>query len=132
MLKSLLSEIVGVPQEPTEGPPSLRSFRHKCHVLVVFGGSADQRPEEQERLLTNQQVALETHGIALLRVAGGGVFSSLETIVDISADELRSELDGPSQEEFEAVLVNKAGKVTMRSKAPVSLPYVLDLIDRLA
>jgi hypothetical protein len=106
-------------------------FRNKCHVLVLFEGSADDRPELQEEYLANQHEALASRDIALLRVAGGGVFSSFEASSDISADQIRADLNGPSPEEFEAILVGVDGVVKFRSRLPVSVQHVIDLIDRL-
>ncbi|CCM78170.1 DUF4174 domain-containing protein [Rhizobium mesoamericanum] len=128
MLKSLLKELVGASSGVLERCPSLLPFRNKCHVLVLFEGASDERPEMQEDLLENQQDALRSHDIALLRVAGGGVFSSTDSPVEIDADVIRHDLNGPSPEEFEAVLVDREGAVVLRSTKPVSLPYLLDLI----
>lgn len=122
MFKSLLKELVGIPTNPTEDLETLGEFRGKCHVLVLFEGSDDDRPEVQERYMENQQSALEAKNVSLLRVAGGGVFSSLDSPLDISADDIRSDLNGPSPEEFEAVLVDKQGHVILRSPTPVELP----------
>ncbi|WP_431323332.1 DUF4174 domain-containing protein [Rhizobium sp. YTU87027] len=129
MLKSLLKEIIGAPPAILERCPSLLPFRNKYHVLVLFEGAADDRPEIQENLLANQHDTLQSYEIALLRVAGGGVFTSLDNPADIDADELRNDLHGPSPEEFEAVLVDREGAVVLRSSNPVSLPYLLDLIN---
>ncbi|OWW02425.1 hypothetical protein ATY81_22450 [Rhizobium sp. R72] len=129
MLKSFLKEILGAPSGIMERCPSLLSFRNKCHVLVLFEGAADDRPDMQEDFLANKHDMLQSHDIALLRVAGGGVFSSLDNPVEIDADEIRNDLDGPSPEDFEAVLVDREGAVVFRSSRPINLPYLLDLIS---
>jgi len=130
MLKSLIKEIIGASPTLDDPCPSLLSFRNKCHVLVLFEGSADDRPELQEAFLANQHEVLALRNIVLLRVAGGGVFSSFEASADISADEIRADLSGPSPEEFEAVLVGADGQVKFRSMRPVSMQHLIDLIDR--
>ncbi|KRB49270.1 hypothetical protein ASE04_19065 [Rhizobium sp. Root708] len=129
MLKSLLKEIIGAVPNSSERAECLQAFRGKCRVLVLFEGASDDRPEIQEGYLTDQQEVLASNDIALLRVAGGGVFSSLETPVDISVDDLRADLNGPSPEDFEAVLVDRDGAVVFRSKAPVQLSAILSALD---
>lgn len=132
MLKSLLREIIGTGYDGTKRGETLLPFRGKCRVLVLFEGAADERPEVQENYLANQQSVLTTNDIALLRVAGGGVFSSLDSPLDISADDLRGDLDGPSPEEFEAVLVDRDGAIVFRSAAPVQLNDVLTAIENVS
>lgn len=131
MLKSFIKEIIGASPALYDPCPSLLLFRNKCHVLVLFEGSADDRPELQEEYLANQHEALASRHIALLRVAGGGVFSSFEPSADISADQIRADLNGPSPEEFEAILVSPDGAIKFRSPRPVSVQHVIDLIDGL-
>nr|WP_244423825.1 DUF4174 domain-containing protein [Rhizobium sp. CF122] len=43
---------------------------------------------------------------------------------------MRADRSGPSPEEFEAILVGADGQVKFRSMRPVSVRYVIDLIDR--
>jgi len=112
--------------------PSLLGFRNRCWLFVLFEGAADGRPERQEQLLANQQGALDARDITILRVAGGGVFTSLDIAADIGADDVRGDLNGPSPDEFEAVLVDLNGITRLRSKEPVSVPYVLAIMDRLS
>lgn len=113
MFKSLLKELVGIPTNPAEDLEALKRFRGKCHVLVLFEGSGDDRPELQERYMENQQMALEAKNVSLLRVAGGVVFSSLDSPLDISADDIHSALNGPSPEQ---------GQVILRSPPPSNFP----------
>ncbi|MDP9812298.1 hypothetical protein J2W42_005168 [Rhizobium tibeticum] len=131
MLKSFIKEIIGASTALYDPCPSLVSFRNKCHVLVLFEGSADDRCELQEEYLANQHEALASRDIALLRVAGGGVFSSFEACADISADQIRADLNGPSPEEFEAILVGPDGAIKFRSGRPVSVQHVVETMDRL-
>ncbi|WP_338009975.1 DUF4174 domain-containing protein [Rhizobium sp. CF122] len=56
-------------------------------------------------------------------------FSSFNASAD-SADQIRADRSGPSPEEFEAILVGADGQVKFRSMRPVSVRYVIDLIDR--
>ncbi|MDM9627891.1 DUF4174 domain-containing protein [Rhizobium sp. S152] len=130
MLKSILSEILGTPPANAEGLASLSRFRGKCHVLVLFEGSADDRPEMQEALLTNQHESLAARDVVLLRVVGGGVFSSLENPMAIDADDIRFDLEGPSIEEFELVLVHRDGAIILRSNNPVDMALVYAQLDK--
>ncbi len=130
MLKSLFKEIIGTSPAIHDPCPSLLGFRNTSWVLVLFEGAADERPEKQEQLLANEQDALESRMVAILRVAGGGVFTSLDIAADIGADEVSNDLDGPSSDEFE-VLVDLNGVLKFRSNQPVSVPYLVGLIDRL-
>ncbi|EPE96202.1 hypothetical protein RGCCGE502_21530 [Rhizobium grahamii CCGE 502] len=111
--------------------PSLLAFRNASYVLVLFEGAADDRPEMQEEMLANQHDVLAAHNIAIVRVAGGGVFTSLDQAMDIEADDVRRDLEGPSPEEFEAVLIDPNGATKLRSQEPVSVPSLIDAIDRL-
>ncbi|MBB3320128.1 hypothetical protein FHT77_006047 [Rhizobium sp. BK181] len=131
MLKSFIREIIGAPPVATDPCPSLLAFRNTSHVLVLFEGGDDDRPEAQEQLLENQQDVLSAHNIAIVRVAGGGVFTSLDQVMEIEADEVRHDLDGPSPEEFEAVLIDPQGETKLRSREPVSVPFLTEAIGRL-
>ncbi|WP_246718048.1 DUF4174 domain-containing protein [Rhizobium sp. BK060] len=57
-------------------------------------------------------------------------FSSFNASADIGADQIRADRSGPSPEEFEAILVDADGQVKFRSMRPVSVQYVIDLIDK--
>lgn len=131
MLKSLFKEIIGASPATDDPCPSLLGFRNLSWVLVLFEGAADDRPEMQEQLLANQQGALEKQAVTILRVAGGGVFDSLDTAADIGADDVRDDLEGPSPDEFEAILVDPNGITRFRSNQPVSVPYLVGLVDRI-
>jgi len=131
MLKSFIKEIIGTSAAATDPCPSLLAFRNTSYVLVLFEGGDDDRPEMQEQLLENQHDALSAHDIAIVRVAGGGVFTTLDQGMEIEADEVRNDLDGPSPEEFEAVLIDPRGTVQFRSAEPVSVPFLIGAIDRL-
>ncbi len=129
MLKSFLREIMGSVPDSASCAKTLLAFRGECRVLVLFEGAADERPEVQEDYIANQQDVLSRHDIVLLRVVGGGVFSSLDNPVDIDVDDLRSDLNGPSPEEFEAVLVDRDGAVIFRSPLPVPVSAILSAIE---
>jgi hypothetical protein len=131
MLKSLLREIIGISTVVSERAESLSPFRGRYRVLVLFEGATDERPEVQERYLANRHDILTANDIVLLRVAGGGVFSSFDNPLEISADDLRAELNGPSPEEFEAVLVDRDGAIIYRSPAPVEVFSLLETIRSL-
>lgn len=78
MLKSLFRELTGASLKDSDPCPSLAPFRDKCHVVVVFEGSNDDRPLRQEEALVPYDRTLADHDIAVLRVAGGGVFQLFE------------------------------------------------------
>ncbi|NMN74329.1 DUF4174 domain-containing protein [Rhizobium sp. 57MFTsu3.2] len=131
MLRSLFKEIIGASPATDDSCPSLLGFRNLSWVLVLFEGAADDRPEMQEQLLANQQGALEKQAVTILRVAGGGGFDSLDIAADIGADDVRNDREGPSPDEFEAILVDPNGITKFRSNQPVSVPYLAGLVDRL-
>jgi hypothetical protein len=50
---------------------------------------------------------------------------------DTGADDVRDDLEGPSPDEFEAILVDPNGITRFRSNQPVSVPYLVGLVDRI-
>lgn len=131
MLKSIFREIAGFPVPASEPAPSLREFRNRCRVLALFEGSLDERPAVQEDLLRQENEALLKRDITVLRIAGGGVFQLFEEPYDLDADDIRRDLDGPSAEEFEVVLVGRDGAVKLRSREPLSCARLFAMIDGL-
>ncbi|TCL67210.1 DUF4174 domain-containing protein [Rhizobium sp. BK251] len=128
MLKSLVRELIGASPETKRSPDSLRDFRGRCSVLAVFEDSDDERPVLQEQLLKQCGAVLERCNIAVLKIAGGGVFQLLDEPYDIDADEIRDELK-VSSDDFEVVLVDMDGTVRLRSRQPIDVHELLAMLD---
>lgn len=109
---------------------TLREFRGKCRVLVVFEELSSGKAEIQEYLIAEKQVALRRHNVAIIRVAATGVFEELRPRDDMDPDAIRSELGGPAADKFEAVLLGVDGMVRLRTTQPVAVGYLLELIDK--
>jgi hypothetical protein len=131
MLKSLFRELLGTGNPRLDAAPSLQAFRDKCRVLAIFEGSPDDRPAVQDDLLRHENEALMKRDIAVLRIAGGGVFQLFDEPYDLSADDIREDLDGPSQDEFEVVLVGRDGTIKLRSQQPMSCAALFAAMDNL-
>lgn len=110
---------------------TLREFRGKCRVLVVFEELSSGKAEIQEYLLSDKLLALRDYNVVLIRVAAHGVFESLYPREDLDPDAIRAELGGPSADKFEAVLLGLDGVVQLRSSQPVAVSYLLQLIEEM-
>jgi hypothetical protein len=130
MLRSLFKEFSGVDGKLNDPCPSLVSFRNKCNVLVIFEGSNDDRPIRQEEELLHHEKNLTDRDVTVLRVAGGGVFQLFEEPYELDADDIRRDLQGPSDDEFEMVLVGLDGSTKLRSYAPLPTSVILDVLDK--
>ncbi|NVP58512.1 DUF4174 domain-containing protein [Mycoplana rhizolycopersici] len=114
----------------TAASKTLREFRGKCRVLVVFEELSSGKAEVQEYLIAEKQDALQRHNVAIIRVAATGVFQELRPRDDMDPDAIRSELGGPAADKFEAVLLGADGLVRMRTTQPIAVGYLLELIDK--
>jgi hypothetical protein len=131
MLKSLFREIAGPRDRVNDPCPSLASFRNRCNVLVIFEGSSDERPIRQEEELLHHEKTLNDRAVAILRVAGGGVFQLFEEPYELNADDIRSDLQGPADDEFEIVLIGHDGTTKLRSYSPLPATIIVGVIDKL-
>ncbi|AVA25156.1 DUF4174 domain-containing protein [Rhizobium sp. NXC24] len=131
MLRSLFREFAGAGGKLDDPCPSLASFRNRCNVLVIFEGSNDDRPIRQEEELLHHERNLTDRDVAVLRVAGGGVFQLFEEPYELNADDIRRDLQGPADDEFEMVLVGLDGMTKLRSYAPLPTIVILGVLDAL-
>ncbi len=131
MLRSLFRELAGIGDKVTDPCPSLASFRDRCSVLVIFEGSSDDRPARQEEELLHHEKSMTERDIAVLRIAGGGVFQLFEEPHELNADDIRSDLEGPSDDDFEIVLVGRDGTTKLRSYAPLPATVIIDVVNKL-
>jgi hypothetical protein len=98
---------------------------------VIFEGSSDDRPVRQEEELLHHEKNLIDREVTVLRVAGGGVFQLFEEPYELNADDIRRDLQGPADDEFEIVLVGRDGTTKLRSDAPLPAIVITGVIDRL-
>ncbi|MGY5810313.1 DUF4174 domain-containing protein [Rhizobium sp. LEGMi198b] len=131
MLRSLFREFAGAGGKLDDPCPSLASFRNRCNVLVIFEDSNDDRPIRQEEELLHHEKNLTDRNVTVLRVAGGGVFQLFEEPYELNADDIRRDLQGPENDEFEMVLVGTDGMTKLRSYAPLPTVVILDVLDAL-
>lgn len=131
MLRSLFKELAGTDGRIGGSYPSLAPFHNRCNVLVVFEGSNDDRPFRQEEELVHHEQKLAERDVTVLRIAGGGVFQHYGEPHALNADDIRKELQGPADDEFEIVLVGRDGITKLRSYAPLPVNVIIDIIDRL-
>lgn len=110
---------------------TLREFRGKSRVLVVFEELSSGKAEIQEYLLADKFSALRKHNVVLIRVAAHGVFESLYPRDDLSPDAIREELGGHEAGKFEAVLLGIDGVVQLRSSQPVAVDYLCQLLEKM-
>jgi hypothetical protein len=130
MLRSLFRQFAGTDDKLGDPCPSLASFRNRCNVLVIFEGSSDDRPVRQEEELLHHEKNLIDREVTVLRVAGGGVFQLFEEPYELNADDIRRDLQGPADDEFEIVLVGRDGTTKLRSDAPLPAIVITGVIDK--
>ena len=118
MLKSIIREIMGPAPRAPAAPDCLRPFIGLKRVLIIFADADDDRAMVQDELLRRAHFSLIENDIEVLSIAGGGVFPTFEGSEDLDADEIRDDLQGPPPGEFGLLLLDRDGKVLLRSKEP--------------
>jgi Domain of unknown function (DUF4174) len=120
MLRSILHEIMGTGVREHHLPRSLEQFLGKKNVLIVFADAEDNRPILQDELLRKARMRLIEDDIEVFTIAGGGAFSLFDDVQDLDADDVRAQLQGPSNGEFGLVLIGTDGMVKLRSSEPMT------------
>lgn len=109
--------------------PSLEQFQWKSRVLVVFASDDDPKGESQVNELLSQRLGLSERDIVVLRVRDDVVQPVFGEATDLSADDLRRDLEAVDAAEFAAVLIGKDGTVKLRVSEPIAGPELFSIVD---
>jgi hypothetical protein len=129
MMKSLVTEILGVPANQNEGAQALGQYQWKNRVLVVFSDTSNAKAARQENMLLTERGELGERDMLVLRVRGGSVMPIYGSGVELDADRIRHDIQGPEAGEFAVVLIGKDGSVKLRAHEPVSPAEIFALVD---
>jgi hypothetical protein len=128
MLKSFVREIMGPAPHAPAFPACLKQFIGRRRVLLIFSDADDDRAAVQVDLLRTAHLRFIEEDIEVFNVAGGGVFSLIEDDYDLDADEIRDDLEGPQPGEFGLILLDRDGKVKLRSKEPMRPEEIIGVL----
>lgn len=106
----------------------LARYQSKNRVVVLFGGSGDQKLAKQVEALKSKQADLAERDIVVITVIGDEVRPVFGDSTGVDARKLRQEADIKGNI-FQAVVVGKDGDVKMRSSDVVTNDKLFGLID---
>ncbi|MGA1802743.1 DUF4174 domain-containing protein [Rhizobium sp. HT1-10] len=108
----------------------LRKYEWKNRVVVLFGGSGDQKLARQVELLRSHEKDLANRDMVVITVIGDEVRPVYGDATGVDARKLRQQA-GIEGNAFEAVLIGKDGGVKLRSSEVVTDEAMFGLIDRM-
>ena len=106
----------------------LGKYQSKNRVVILFGGSGDQKLARQVELLKNQESDLAERDVVVITVIGDEVRPVYGDATGVDARKLRHEADIKGNT-FQAVVIGKDGGVKLRSSDVVSDDKLFGLID---
>ena len=106
----------------------LAKYRSQNRVIVLFGGSGDQKLAKQVEVLKTQESGLAERDVVVMTVIGDEVRPVRGDATGVDARKLRQEAD-INGNTFEAVLIGKDGGVKLRSLDVVTGGKLFELID---
>ena len=108
----------------------LGKYGWKNRVVVLFGGSGDQKLARQVEMLKSHQKDLASRDMVVITVIGDEVRPVYGDATGVDARKLRQQA-GIKGNAFEAVLIGKDGGVKLRSSEVVTDEAMFGLIDRM-
>lgn len=108
----------------------LRKYEWKNRVVVLFGGSRDQKLARQIALLRSHEKGLANRDMVVITVIGDEVRPVYGDATGVDARKLRQQA-GIGGNAFQAVLIGKDGGVKLRSSDVVTDEDMFGLIDRM-
>ena len=108
----------------------LGKYQSNSRVLVLFGGSGDQKLARQVEVLRGKQSELADRDMVVFTVIGDAVRPIYGETTGVDARKLRKEAD-IEDNTFQAVLIGKDGGVKLRSSHVVTNTNMFGLIDRM-
>jgi hypothetical protein len=118
MLKSLLTEIIGIDEDTTHPADSLDAFKGTARVLVIFDDSTGELLRLQDEELTLE--ALRVMDITVAHVFGNSAVQVSKRPTHLAASAIREETSGPKIGTFGVVLIDRDGSIILRSVEPLS------------
>ena len=106
----------------------LAKYRSQNRVIILFGGSGDQKLAKQVEVLKTQESGLAERDVVVMTVIGDEVRPVHGDATGVDARKLRQEAD-INGNTFEAVLIGKDGGVKLRSLYVVTGGKLFELID---
>ena len=129
MMKSLVTEILGVPANQNDAAQALGQYKWKNRLLVVFSDTSNAKAARQENMLMTERSGLGERDMLVLRVRGGSVMPIYGSGVELDADRIRQDVQGPEAGEFAVVLVGMDGTVKLSAHEPVTPAEIFALVD---
>ena len=129
MMKSLVTEILGVPANQNDAAQALGQYKWKNRLLVVFSDTSNAKAARQENMLMTERSGLGERDMLVLRVRGGSVMPIYGSGVELDADRIRQDVQGPEAGEFAVVLVGMDGTVKLSAHEPVTPAEIFALDD---
>lgn len=108
----------------------LGKYEWKNRVLVLFGGSGDQKLAQQVEILRDKKSDLADRDMVVFTVIGDSVRPVYGDASGVDARKLREAADVKGNK-FQAVLIGKDGSVKLRSANVVTDANMFGLIDRM-
>jgi hypothetical protein len=129
MLKSIIREIMGPAPRAPVSPDCLKPFIGYKRLLIIFADADDDRAAVQDELLRTAHLRFIEEDIEVFSIAGGGVFPLFEGAYELDADDIRDGLEGPRPGEFGLVLLDRDGKVKLRSSEPMQPAEIIGALS---
>jgi len=129
MMKSLVTEILGVPANQNDAAQALGQYKWKNRLLVVFSDTSNAKAARQENMLMTERSGLGERDMLVLRIRGGSVMPIYGSGVELNADKIRRDVQGPEAGEFAVVLVGMDGTVKLSAHEPVTPAEIFALVD---
>jgi hypothetical protein len=120
--------IVAAPATHALALDELAKYQSKNRVVVLFGGSGDQKLAKQVGVLKSQESNLAERDVVVITVVGDEVRPVFGDATGVDARKLRQEADVKGNT-FQAVVIGKDGGVKLRSSDVVSDDKLFELID---
>ena len=106
----------------------LSKYQSKNRVVILFGGSGDQKLAKQVAVLKSQESDLAERDVVVITVIGDEVRPVYGDATGVDARKLRQEADIKGNT-FQAVVIGKDGGVKLRSSDVVTDDKLFGLID---
>ena len=124
-----MTEILGVPANQNDAAQALGQYKWKNRLLVVFSDTSNAKAARQENMLMTERSGLGERDMLVLRVRGGSVMPIYGSGVELDADRIRQDVQGPEAGEFAVVLVGMDGTVKLSAHEPVTPAEIFALVD---
>jgi hypothetical protein len=108
----------------------LGKYEWKNRVVVLFGGSGDQKLASQVEVLKSREKDLASRDMVVITVIGDEVRPVYGDATGVDARKLRQQA-GIKDNAFQAVLIGKDGTIKLRSSDVVTGVNMFGLIDRM-